>query len=92
MLNKAFRCWQSKSCTEPKNQDLYRANLNSDQVPRVYLEDFSDTSTESLGIGMMQLIVLDTVDAIASDRPANAARLTGHCGALVLAMAVQSSD
>jgi predicted transposase/invertase (TIGR01784 family) len=51
--------------TEPKNRDLYRANLNSDQVHRVYLEDFSDTATESLGIGMMQLIISDTVDAIA---------------------------
>lgn len=49
---------------EPKNQKLYRANLNSDQVYRVYLEDFSETSTESLGIGMMQLIVSDAVDAI----------------------------
>jgi predicted transposase/invertase (TIGR01784 family) len=49
---------------ESKNQRLYRANLNSDQVHRVYLEDFSDTSTESLGIGMMQLIVSDAVDAI----------------------------
>jgi predicted transposase/invertase (TIGR01784 family) len=49
---------------ESKNQKLYRANLNSDQVHRVYLEDFSDTSTESLGIGMMQLIVSDPVDAI----------------------------
>ncbi len=49
---------------EPKNQGLYRANLNSDQVHRVYLEDFSKTSTESLGIGMMQLIVSDAVDAI----------------------------
>jgi predicted transposase/invertase (TIGR01784 family) len=51
--------------TEPKNRDLYRANLNSDQVHRVYLEDFSDTATESLGIGMMQLIISDIVDAIA---------------------------
>ena len=50
---------------EPKNRNLYRANLNSDQVHRVYLEDFSDISTESLGIGLMQLIVADTVDAIA---------------------------
>ena len=49
---------------EPKNQGLYRANLNSDQVHRVYLEDFSETSTESLGIGLMQLIVSDAMDAI----------------------------
>jgi predicted transposase/invertase (TIGR01784 family) len=50
--------------TEPENRDLYRANLNSDQVHRVYLEDFSETLTESLGIGLIQLIVSDTVDAI----------------------------
>jgi predicted transposase/invertase (TIGR01784 family) len=49
---------------EPKNRGLYRANLNSEQVHRVYLEDFSETSTESLGIGMMQLIMADAVDAI----------------------------
>jgi predicted transposase/invertase (TIGR01784 family) len=33
-------------------------------VHRVYLEDFSETSTESVGIGLMQLIVADTIDAI----------------------------
>jgi predicted transposase/invertase (TIGR01784 family) len=49
---------------EPTNQNLYRANLNSDQVHRIYLEDFSNISTESVGIGLMQLIVADTVDAI----------------------------
>jgi Protein of unknown function (DUF2887) len=43
---------------------LYRANLSSDQVHRVYLEDFRNTSTESVGIGLMQLIVSDTIDAI----------------------------
>jgi predicted transposase/invertase (TIGR01784 family) len=50
---------------EPKNRHLYRSNLNSEQVHRVYLEDFRDTATESLGIGLMQLIVADTVEAIA---------------------------
>jgi predicted transposase/invertase (TIGR01784 family) len=50
---------------EPKKQLLHRANLNSDQVHRVYLEDFSDISTESLGIGLMQLIVADAANAIA---------------------------
>jgi predicted transposase/invertase (TIGR01784 family) len=49
---------------EPKSRHLHRANLSSDQVHRVYLEDFSDISTESLGIGLMQLIVADTIDAI----------------------------
>jgi predicted transposase/invertase (TIGR01784 family) len=33
-------------------------------VHRVYLEDFQDSSTESVGIGLMQLIVADTIDAI----------------------------
>jgi predicted transposase/invertase (TIGR01784 family) len=50
---------------EPKSRHLHRANLNSDQVHRVYLDDFKDSSTESLGIGLMQLIVTDTADAIA---------------------------
>jgi predicted transposase/invertase (TIGR01784 family) len=50
---------------EPKSRHLHRANLSSDQVHRVYLDDFKDSSTESLGIGLMQLIVADTTDAIA---------------------------
>jgi predicted transposase/invertase (TIGR01784 family) len=49
---------------EPVNRSLYRANLSSDQVHRVYLKDFRDISTESVGIGLMQLIVADTIDAI----------------------------
>ena len=49
---------------EPKNRRLYRANLSSDQVQRVYLEDFSNIPTESVGLGLMQLIVADTIDAI----------------------------
>jgi predicted transposase/invertase (TIGR01784 family) len=51
--------------TEPVSRQLYRANLSSDQVHRIYLEDFRDSSTESVGIGLMQLIVADTIDAIA---------------------------
>ena len=49
---------------EPKNQRLYRTYLSSDQVHRVYLEDFSTVLTESVGLGLMQLIVADTIDAI----------------------------
>jgi predicted transposase/invertase (TIGR01784 family) len=49
---------------EPKNQRLHRNLINSDQVHRVYLEDFSNASTESIGIGLMQLIIADTRDAI----------------------------
>ncbi len=50
---------------EPKSRHLHRANLSSDQVHRVYLDGFKSTSTESLGIGLMQLIVADDADAIA---------------------------
>jgi predicted transposase/invertase (TIGR01784 family) len=49
---------------EPTNRHVYRANLNSDQVHRIYLEDFSALATESLGIGLMQLILADNNDAI----------------------------
>jgi predicted transposase/invertase (TIGR01784 family) len=55
----------SDRSVEPKKRHLHRANLSSDQVHRVYLDDFKGTSTESLGIGLMQLIVADTTDAIA---------------------------
>jgi predicted transposase/invertase (TIGR01784 family) len=49
---------------EPKKQHLYRANLNSDQVHRIYLDDLSGVPTESLGVGLMQLILADSVDAV----------------------------
>jgi predicted transposase/invertase (TIGR01784 family) len=49
---------------EPTNRRLYRANLSSDQVHRVYLDEFSNISTDSIGIGLMQLIVADSIDAI----------------------------
>jgi predicted transposase/invertase (TIGR01784 family) len=49
---------------EPKKQHLYRANLNSDQVHRIYLDDFSGVPTESIGVGLMQLILADSVDAV----------------------------
>jgi predicted transposase/invertase (TIGR01784 family) len=49
---------------EPEDLHLYRANLNSDQVHRVYLEDFRDTSSESVGISLMQLIMSNSADAI----------------------------
>jgi predicted transposase/invertase (TIGR01784 family) len=53
---------------EPTNRHVYRANLNSDQVHRVYLEDFSGMSTESLGLGLMQLILADSNDAVTQAR------------------------
>jgi predicted transposase/invertase (TIGR01784 family) len=49
---------------EPKKRHLYRANLNSDQVHRIYLDDLNGVPTESLGLGMMQLILADSVDAV----------------------------
>ena len=49
---------------EPTNRHIYRANLNSDQVHRVYLEDLNRLATESLGIGLMQLILADENDAV----------------------------
>jgi predicted transposase/invertase (TIGR01784 family) len=49
---------------EPTNRHVYRANLNSDQVHRIYLEDFNALVTESLGIGLMQLILADNNAAI----------------------------
>jgi predicted transposase/invertase (TIGR01784 family) len=49
---------------EPKNQYIYRANLNSDQVHRIYLDDFKGVPTESVGVGMMQLILANSDDAV----------------------------
>ena len=36
---------------EPSDTHLYRVFLQSDQVHRLYLEDFQETATDSLGIG-----------------------------------------
>lgn len=49
---------------EPDNQYLYRANLSSDQVHRIYLDDLSDIPTNSLGLGLMQLILAGTNDTV----------------------------
>jgi predicted transposase/invertase (TIGR01784 family) len=48
---------------EPINPHLYRANLNSDQVHRIYLEDLDEPS-DSLGVGLMQLVVMDSGDTV----------------------------
>ena len=68
-LHKQTEDWQAvvifpKRSIEPKRQHLYRANLESDQVHRIYLDDLSGISTESLGVGMMQLILAESVDAV----------------------------
>ncbi|NJK29103.1 MAG: Rpn family recombination-promoting nuclease/putative transposase [Acaryochloris sp. RU_4_1] len=48
---------------EPVNPQVYRTNFNSDQVHRIYLEDL-DKPSDSLGVGLMQLIVADAVDTV----------------------------
>ncbi|ABW32442.1 DUF2887 domain-containing protein [Acaryochloris marina] len=58
--------WQAvviypKRSIETDYPHVYRANLNSYQVHRVYLEDL-DESVDSLGVGLMQLIVADSGD------------------------------
>jgi predicted transposase/invertase (TIGR01784 family) len=60
---KAIVIFPSRSI-EPKTQNLYRANLRSDQVHRIYLDDFEGVQTELLGVGLMQLIVADTETAV----------------------------
>ncbi len=48
--------------TELEQTHLYRAQLSSDQVHRVYLNELE--SSEALGIGLMQLILTDSADAV----------------------------
>jgi predicted transposase/invertase (TIGR01784 family) len=61
--------WQAvvifpKRSIEPKRRHLYRANLASDQVHRIYLDELTDVPTESFGVGLMHLILADSEDAI----------------------------
>ncbi|MCG9891442.1 MAG: Rpn family recombination-promoting nuclease/putative transposase [Thermosynechococcaceae cyanobacterium MS004] len=46
----------SKRSVEPEQTQLFRTLLESTQVQRVYLEDLQNESTESLGLGLLQLI------------------------------------
>ncbi|WP_299414851.1 Rpn family recombination-promoting nuclease/putative transposase [Acaryochloris sp. IP29b_bin.148] len=60
--------WQAvviypKRSIEPDYPQVFRANLNSDQVHRIYLEDL-DEPLDSLGVGLMQLIVADSADTV----------------------------
>lgn len=48
--------------TEPEQTHLYRAQLNSDQVHRIYLNELEPSDT--LGIGLIQLIVADATSAV----------------------------
>ena len=61
--------WQAvvifpKRSIEPKRRHLYRANLASDQVHRIYLDELTDVPAESLGVGLMQLILASSADAV----------------------------
>ncbi|WP_299410968.1 Rpn family recombination-promoting nuclease/putative transposase [Acaryochloris sp. IP29b_bin.148] len=60
--------WQAvviypRRSVEPTSPHVYRANLNSDQVHRIYLEDLDNTSP-SLGVGLMQLVMANTKDVV----------------------------
>jgi predicted transposase/invertase (TIGR01784 family) len=46
----------AKRSVEPEQTHLFRTLLDSVQVQRIYLEDLQDTPTESLGVGLLQLI------------------------------------
>jgi predicted transposase/invertase (TIGR01784 family) len=48
---------------EPTTPHVYRANLASKQVHRIYLEDLDEPS-DSLGVGLMQLIVADSAATV----------------------------
>lgn len=48
---------------EPEQQNLHRAQLNSDQVHRVYLNELKDSG--ALGVGLVQLILASPKKAIA---------------------------
>jgi predicted transposase/invertase (TIGR01784 family) len=47
---------------EPDQVHLHRAQLNSDQVHRVFLDDLSGIATESIGVSLIQLILADAAD------------------------------
>jgi predicted transposase/invertase (TIGR01784 family) len=49
---------------EPAKPQLYRANFNSDQVHYIYLQDLMGVSSDSLGVGLMQLMMAESEDAV----------------------------
>jgi predicted transposase/invertase (TIGR01784 family) len=56
-------CWQaavlfSKRSVEPQCSGAYSTLLNSAQVQRIYLEDLQQLTETSIGVGLIQLIVL----------------------------------
>ncbi|MGR3278156.1 Rpn family recombination-promoting nuclease/putative transposase [Acaryochloris marina NIES-2412] len=52
-----------KRSIEPDYPQVFRANLVSDQVHRIYLEDLDEPS-DSLGVGLMQLVVANSEDIV----------------------------
>jgi predicted transposase/invertase (TIGR01784 family) len=61
--------WQAAVFFSSRNVEsdqvhLHRAFLNSDQVHRVFLDDLSGVVTESIGIGLIQLILADAANAV----------------------------
>jgi predicted transposase/invertase (TIGR01784 family) len=46
----------AKRSVEPEQTHLFRTLLDSVQVQRIYLEDLQNTPTESLGVGLLQLV------------------------------------
>ncbi len=48
--------------TEPDQTQLHRAQLSSDQVHRIYLNELE--SSEALGVGLIQLILADSANAV----------------------------
>lgn len=60
--------WQAvviypKYSIEPDYPQVFRANLNSDQVHRIYLEDL-DEPVDSLGVGLIQLIMSNPANTV----------------------------
>lgn len=46
-----------KRSLEPEQSRLYRSLLESSQVQRVYLDELGETADQSLGVGLVQLVV-----------------------------------
>ena len=57
-----------KRSVEPKETTPFQTLLNSDQVSRVYLEEIQQTTPTSLGLGLVQLIVTESHQAIEQAR------------------------
>ena len=60
--------WQAvviypKRSIESDYPHVFRANLNSNQVHRIYLEDLNE-AVDSVGVGLMQLIVADSAKTV----------------------------